>query len=399
MRKILCGNAKNWANSLIGIAGLLMVITAQAATPSAPVLCLDAASSCTSTTGASPYPWYPALDLNQIPFHVGAGAWGPRVAIQAPAAPVITSQSTASNLAQLSAAMAVPGRRVTITANIIGGAVMVPTITDVEVIVPNGILVKEVTFGRWQSTVFNRVRFTKPSGETIGGQLHQFDVMGASFNDLIIDGLQFSGSGAQLAIYFDAPVNRAAIVNNRMRSNTAVFGYGGTHLVVAGNSAQHDANGTIEGGDWGFRNGGGQGAVGPYVYFRNDIRGAHYSPLRFHPSPGVSPFYAWISQNVFAGSTENRFIEIHDATDESNPAIAGVWILNNTAYVNGGLGMNMSRAGNYARINGNTIYGTTSGLNSGPARDSDVSGNTYGARRADPAWGAAGDPTGINVTP
>jgi hypothetical protein len=400
MRNNVRGHAKNWASGLIGIAGLLMVITAQAATPRAPVLCLDAASNCASAPGASSYPWYPALDLNQIPFHAGAGAWGPQLAIQAPAAPVITSSANVANASQLQACMAVAGRRCTITANIDGFGIN-GNVTDVEVVVPNGIVVKNAT---WSSGgTKTRLRFTKAPGDTIGGQMHGMDFVGGTTTDLIIDGLQFSASNAGLCIFFggNTPPNRVAIVNNRFRSNNAVFGYGAQNLVVAGNSAQHDANNIIEGGDWGFRMGDGPGTYGPYVFFQNDIRGGNYAPIRFHTAPvNVTPYYVWVGYNNFV-SREGRFVEEHAIPgNEHYPPLTGSWLINNTAYMPGSFGMASNRAGVYSRIVNTTIYGATAPLTTGTSIDASIIGTIHNViNPGAPAWGGAGDPSGINLNP
>jgi hypothetical protein len=402
--------SKTWISYLLFAAGF-MALSAQAAAPRAPSLCIDDANGCMS--GGS-YRWYPALNLDSIPFHASAGAWGQRVAVQAPAAPQITSTSNATNIAELQAAMAVPGRRVTITRSIVaGGAVVnVTTVTDVEVVIPNGILVSGVLFGSgYSGTIWNRIRFTKAPGDTIGGQVHQFRMLGASISDLVIDGLQISGSG-EPAIYptttSGTPL-RVAIVNNRIHTSTSAYGYGARHLVVAGNSVRHNAvDGSGPLSSWGFRQGGGDYTDGPYVYYQNDIRGITYFKLRFHPTLASSgyPYYFWVAENTFVDRVTSSMIGVGDlpATGGSS-AMAGAWYLANRYYVGGGISQTMLRTDNtssatYLRINGNLVYGTTSPMSTWGAPNGDASGNTYDAARGnDPPWGAAGDPTGIDWTP
>jgi hypothetical protein len=349
----------------------------------------------------SPYAQYPALDLNTIPFHTGSGAWGAQLAIQQPAMPTITSSARVASDSQLQACMAVAGRRCTITANIV--PVTVTNATDNEVVLPNGFLGTEVNFGG----TIKRLRITKASGDTIGGQIHKLGITATTWSDLIIDGIQMSGdtSGGGMALYIGSPGDRAAIVNNRFKSETAVFGYGGRHIVVAGNSAQHDSNSTVNGGDWGFRQGSGTGQYGPYVYYQNDIRGAYYAPIRFHPVPAnTTPYYAWVKSSNFV-STECRFVEMHGlgAEDDAYPPPDGGWILDNTLTCPtnpGTVGMAMDQAGVYTRVNGNVIYGATTGLRAGSASNGNSTGNTYtGTTPGLPAWAGAGDPTGIDTTP
>jgi hypothetical protein len=346
------------------------------------------------------YPWYTALDLLTIPHHAGSGAWGAQLEIQAPAAPVTTRNVNAANASQLETEMATPGSRITLTGNIAAFGVSFD-VTDVDIIVPNGIVVDSST---WSSGgTKTRLRIRKADGDTIGGQLCGMDFTGGTVRDLIIDGLQHSGNpgGDGSCFFFGADTERVAIVNNRAKSNKCVFGYGGRHMVFAGNSIQHDADNTATTGDWGFRHADSADTYGPYVYFQNDIRGGTFAPLRFHTCPvNTTPYYVWIAENNFS-SLEGIFVEMQSIVGhEAYPPLDGAWILNNTAYMPGAFRMNMTEAGVYTRINGNTIYGHTSGLTAGDAVDADTSGNTYNAvNPGAPAWGAAGDPTGIDLTP
>lgn len=361
-----------------------------------------------------PYLWYPALDLARIPPHTASGAWGAQQAIEAPAAPVITTTSNAATAAELETAMGVSGRRVTITADIIGVNIIDPaTVTDVEVIIPNGILLNGVVFGSGSAgnnTVWTRVRFTKASGDTIGGQIQQFRMLGASASDIVIDGLQISGNG-EPAIYpgfTDGGVNRIAIVNNRMNSGTANFGYGARHMVVAGNSCNHNAVGATGPVDaWGFRQGGGDLTNGPYIYFQNDMRGPTFYQARFHPSltnAGL-PYYFWAAENTLVDRVGGAMFGAGDLPGTtSSPDISAIWYLENDMYMNGSIQQSGQRTDSspiteYWRIVDNNVKGIASGLSTWGASDS-VNTNTYDAAPGtDPPWGAAGDPTGIDYNP
>lgn len=350
-------------------------------------------------------PLYPALDMATVPFHVAAGAYGPQLPFQTAALPVITRSVTASSLAELQAAMSVPGTRVTVTANILGGQVAGATFTDVEVVIPNGRLLRGVAFGSYGQTVWNRVRFTKAPGDVIGGQVHQFLLTGTTATDWIIDGLQISGGNSvDPAVYPALTVGtlRGAILRNRIVGANAAFGYGGQHLLVAGNSVIHDANGTNDSGDWGFRN----NSRGPHIYVDNDIRGGRYAHIRFHPAGDGAPYYIFAVRNTLVDRVENRSIDINDTGSSTGyPQIDGAWLLENRIYVNGGLYMLLNRsnggaAARYVRANSNQVFGATSGIGTGGAPDGDATGNVYtAAPGSDPAWQAAGDPSGISLSP
>lgn len=368
----------------------------------------------TQASAADPNPLYPALDMSLVPFHVAAGAYGARVPFQTATPPTIDSFSNASTFAQLEAAMAVPGRRVTVTANITGGNINIPAVTDVEVVVPFGIVLNGIVWGNgFTGTVFNRVRWIKAAGDTIGGQIHNFRILGNGLTNWIIDGLQISGSsgGDNLALYpgisSGAPT-RGAILRNRFAAANAIYGYGGTHLLVAGNSGLHDANNTDNQGDWGFRNGAGPASNGPYIYFQNDLRGQRFGKIRFHPSSSGAPYYAYVVGNYLVDRVENRSL---DCTDTSLPTagfpqIDGLWFNDNRIYVSGGAGMGMNRFSGaptclYVRMGGNIVNGSSSYLTTGGAPDGLIDGTNVqnAAAGSDPAWQFAGDPTGIDWSP
>lgn len=354
-----------------------------------------------------PNPLYSALDMATIPFHVAAGAYGAQLPFQTATPPTPTSESNASTMAELGAALAIAGRRVTITANLSGGDTSsLTTPTDVTIVVPNGILLNAINLGGFGTTDWTRVRFTKADGDTIGGQIHNLNFTGDTADDLIFDGLQFSSNHAANPAIYPALVtgtNRLAVINNRVHCANSGFGYGATHTLVANNSMRCDANETDDAGDWGFRN----NAKGPYIYVDNDIRSNRFSKIRFHPAAGTGLYYAYCARNVCVDRTEGATIDCFDTlASEPYDPIDGFWMLDNDLYVDGMLyGHRMTRNGggatcNYARVNNNRVRGDTGGLTDGGAADGDDSGNTYDAAPgSDPAWSAVGDPTGIDWTP
>lgn len=374
-------------------------------TMSGPRLYVDAPS------GTDPYAWYPALDLNTIPFHTGSGAWGAQRAINAPTAPAITTSADVATNGELATCIAVSGRRCTVTANLTSfdSYPTVTSITDVEIVVPNGILINGMTLSYGATT--DRLKITKASGDTIGGQIHGLGFYGHT-NDLIIDGIQASGatgtSGAML--FADASdFTRVAIVNNQIICANYCSGYGGIDWVIAGNSIVHDANLTDNSGDWGFRLGGHANESGPYVIFRNEVHGDRFPKFRFDPSSDTDPYYIYAAENITMDRNEGKFFSIVGASGSPWDRIAGAWILNNTHYVDGLVQMEMTRAdatpgADYVRANGNTINGHTSGITAGGAADADTTGNTYNAALGtDPAFNTsgigAGDPRAIDYTP
>jgi hypothetical protein len=359
------------------------------------------------SSGTDPNPLYSALDMNTIPFHVGAGGWGAQLPFETATPPTITRSANASTLSELQTEMAIAGTRVTITANISSGQVASPA-NDVEVVLPNGLLVNGVTIGNFGTTIANRIRITKASGDSIGGQWHLLTFTGDTGDNLIVDGIQISGDhAADPALYpaYTTGSNRVAILRNQIIGIHSCFGYGGTNYLLAGNSLRHNAGDVEGGGEWGMRISG----KGPHIVVDNDVRSTvtSYAPIRFHPSAGSGLHYCYAARNTTVNRQAGRVIDMEDVESSTSYAnMDGGWILNNNFYVNGNVQHEMTRdigggaTADYCRVNGNTVYGHTTGLTDGGAPDGDDTGNTYNATAgSDPAWGAAGDPTGIDWTP
>lgn len=360
--------------------------------------------------GTDPNPLYSGLDMADVPFHNGAGAWGAQLVFQTATLPSSLTDVNAANASELSTALALGNRRITLTANITSGSASGFNITNCEIVVPNGILLANFVLGTFLgSETFSQIRLTKASGDSIGGQIHEFGIYGDTVDDFIVDGLQLSSDATTAGppIYLNAPnQQRHAFLRNRINSDHAGYGYGCPHLLICGNSMFHDANNTDDFGDWGYR----ISSPGASIFFENDTRGNRYAPLRFHPRDGSALQYAWAKSNIFVSHDPagGRVIDTHDTAGSSSYPnnIDALWSLNNTFYmdlskVELATRADSSAAVDYVRKTGCTVYGSTGSFSSGGAADADVAtGNTFNATNpGEPAWGAAGDPTGIDTSP
>lgn len=376
----------------------------------------------------APYPWFPALDLSEIPFHVGSGPWGAQTPVQAPTAPTVAIDVTVSSLAALTAACNLGNRRITINGSFAGGQVT-GTATDCDIIVLPAVTISG-------SLLFNTSQRFRIRGETVGalsgGTVRTLAFGGgAGWTDVIVDGLNLMGNaqennGAQVIINYDG-ITRMAIVNNRM--NGGGCGYLGVtrHLVIAGNSFNTGAQSGVGVGErieaWSIRDGG----AGPIVVAYNDIRSARQtagqqSYHRFRTAPPDNNQLSWVAHNVLLDFAESRIWWINTYSGSAAGRAAGAWFVKNYVYTNnGGLsiqsgaggpgstgsGDNISSA-SYVRVTENTVYGpfTNSdididgtGLVDG---DKTTPANTFLPFAAAPSWTAypgigAGDPTSITI--
>lgn len=391
---------------LKSLKAVAFLAAALAALVSTNVVSQGSSSECPApgTPVAEPYPWYPALDLTRIPFHTGAGPWGPRAAIVAPAPPYTTRSVRVSSAAEFAAEARIPQTRITVAAQFIGPVVVLGDVTDVDIVVPPGHRVAQLTIGRYAPPSTSqrvRVRGTTP-GVHSGGLIGRltFGSM-AAISDIIIDGVDLNGedgNGGHLLWDFVRPAERVAVVNIRGHGvGPASLEPGGVNIVIAGNRIMSGArpremNGYPEG--WGIRGG------GRIVVYDNRIDGTRYHRVRVHPVPGP-PQYAWVANNTFVDPHEARIFSVFEQSGRFSHRSAGAWAVCNRVYAHSTCISPSFDAmhANYAMLTSNVFFGSiTEALQRaqqaahGPGRDY-LTGNTFSAWQAPPAWQAPGDPT------
>lgn len=366
------------------------------------------------------YPYYTALDLATIPFHTGSGGWGAQRAVVAPTAPTTTSTSNATSLAALQTAVAVAGRWVTCTAGFTGGSLNTVA-AGVRISVAPGVLIDGELIVN-QATTNLQIDGTALTAGA-GGQIRFLGIGGGVSDDVIIGGLSITGDDTDdaHALQVFNGVRKCAIVNNRINAGASGYIGTGSDIVFAGNSINTGAGpgaGSLEA--WGIRESG----DGPIIVFQNDIRCARTpgNPAyhRVRTAPNADTQLIWVADNTFVDLSESRIYWVNTYSGHQPPLAraAGSWFLNNRVYGTGsGLSIDTGSGGPgstgsgdnnasavYSRVNGNTIYGTgfsaaSIDIEGTGATDTDKTGNTFNATAAAPAWGAAGDPTGLDWEP
>lgn len=390
--------------------GLLKAVALVAAASTA-LASTQAASQGTSsvcpvpgTPVAEPYPWYPALDLARIPFHTSAGPWGPRAAIAAPAPPFTTRSVRVKSAAEFAAEARIPQTLITVAAQFIGPVVVLGDVTDVDIVVPPGHRVAQLTIGRYSppsTTQRVRVRGTTP-GVHSGGLVGRLTIGSmTAISDIIIDGVDLNGddgNGGNLLWQFVRPAERVAVVNIRGHGvGPASLELGSVNVVIAGNrimsgARPRDVNGYPEG--WGIRGG------GRLVVYDNRIDGTRYHRVRVHPTAGPSQ-YVWVANNTFVDPHEARIFSVFESSGTAPYRSAGAWAVCNRVYAHSKCMTPSFDAmhSNYAMLTSNVFFGSiTQAVQRaqqaahGPGRDY-LTGNTFSAWQAPPAWQAPGDPT------
>lgn len=361
------------------------------------------------------YAWYPALDLNQVEFHVGAGAWGPQIQIVAPQAPVITRDVTVYNWSELNAALNVPGSRITIGADIVDSALpngVAPpygffkggTVTDIDIIIPPGRMLGPIVFGGWNAPgdTINRLRIRGTTvGQYSGGVLNGITFFGNP-RDIIFDGIGMRNPGGNnngsLALNLQFPtgfINNAniAVVNNVIRTaGSAVLGPA-RRIVFAGNNIVHaeykrEDLGYAEG--WGIRI---QSEAA--VFYRNQIDGVRYHKIRVHPDSNFAQNYSWINSNVLIDRVEARGIWVVNLG--TGLTMTASFINNNSLYL---YSTCLSVSFEFPHVSwgqaaNNSFYGVATnganGLTPSPGGPGFVN-NTFATWQTPPPWNSNGDP-------
>jgi hypothetical protein len=387
--------------------------------------------------GTAPYTWYSALDLNTVPWYTASGAWGSQYTITAPTAPTAPTAVTVTTCAGLVSAMEAGGRTITVengtTIDCSSGSNAIgPTVTDVDVIIQPGAVLKNIllgeSFGSNQITI-NRVRFRGTTvGQHSGGQLHNLDIVGTGnvnslANDIILDGIDITGGNstdvtATNAVNLQIWGSRLAVVYCRVAAGGEFYIGGLGDSVFAGNSILTALTNpeTVEDESWAIRVT--ARATGAHILYQNDIRAATpgrtnvFHRYRIHPGPeGAGHF--WAADNTLVDRVEARIFWVNADADSSAHGWLESFITDGNRIYAGGTAMSYySESALYVLHQNNVIRATfavsdTSLVVCATINCSDETppglsptvvktGNTYPTNTADPAWGAQGDPSGLN---
>lgn len=382
--------------------------------------------------GGDAYTWYTALDKSTIPSHAGAGAWGSQRAIAEAAAPSVSTSVGVSTCADFKTEMLAGARTITIDADVscVGSPVISGNVTDVDVIIPPGRILRSFYVGQFGSGhVATRLRFRGNTvGSHSGGQLHHISFF-ADTADVIFDGIDITGPGVianaspppdwiqQHAVILQGTSNsRMAFTNVRGMAGNYFFIGVISDLIVTGSSfftaEEPRQTSGVEG--WVFR------VIGPasggtHVFYGNDFRGRRFHKLRFHPDGSTS--YLWIANNYFVDVFEGRLLTANSAlVSDPKGYFAGLWAVSNQSWADINLASG-DTAGNdfssgsaaYVRFTDNafnsdditsdalTPISDIEGLIPNGSEDWVKSGQTFAAFVSAPAWktGTPGDPTGL----
>lgn len=369
--------------------------------------------------GGDPYPWYPALDLNQIPFHVGAGTHGAQQVIEAPSAPVNSNGSTSvSTVSAFEAAAGTTGRIINVTASMGDVFLDDSTLHDLDIVLGSGVHIGTLSIGNGvesgSPSSVQRIRIRAADGVSATQcSVNALRSNGSVVQDLIFDGIGMRGRGAA-PFYMTLP-NRVAMVNCVARADQELALIGPTNFVIAGcnfaSGYEPDPGGSAT--RWTLRAGAGEGGTGPFIVYNSRIESLSgvgdrsYHRLRFHPRVGGGQMYLWASNNVYVDSREARgvwveLVGINNLTDR----VTSAWAINSTAYLrylNSGAyyseSYSLQAVQNVARATGVTFYGDLTltdqqGVNATSlAADADhTTGCTFNAWQDPPAWGGPGSP-------
>lgn len=398
-----------------------------------------------SQTGGPPPPppggdtlaTYPGLDLNTIPWHTASGAWGNQYVMPKADPPVTTSEASPTTAAEFQANL-VSGRRliigpgVTITFGVSELQAQGVTLTDVDIVIHPTASLRYFALGSYNSgdvCVYNRIRVRGPTlGSYSGGQLHQFKVVidanaSNSCNNLIVDGLGCTASAsdditATTAIGLQTGTTSSRRFNmTNCRVASGGEGYIGDmgDTIFAGNSWLTALTNPepIEDESWAIRI---MGLIsGSHIVFENDMRAAEpgrtnvFHRVRVHPDAnGVGHFF--MKGCTLVDRVESRAMWCDADAGSQNGWLESFMTENNTYYMEG-LGLSFySESAIYNRFRNETFYSALSLSDSSLTVRSSIAGppepgiptvkvvdnNTYNGTATPPAWGAAGDPSGLN---
>lgn len=373
-------------------------------------------------SSGSAYAPYPSLDLNTIPFHTGAGAWGAQQAIIAPTPPTITREVTVTNAAALSTELRTPGTRVIVDFSTTADISVVGSVVDAELVVPDTVSLGNILIGRYLDTA--QVTRLRVRGSTLGtlsgGNIAVLTLLSNNTNNIHIDGIRFrSGNnkncGMNYTFYYGAGANEdianyTAITNCQFHSEENCGYILSNHLVIAGNCTSSGVNTDTTAGEdeaWCFRT---RGA--PCVIYDNYLKGRKYHRFRIAPRINTSATqHCYVANNTMVDLNQGRisWFGFHSADNVATDAITGAWFINNVVYAENqdgdtAISLEFPNVSTYARVTGNTFYGDfsqgtlASEENIIDATDTDfTTGNAFNSIAAYPDYDRVGSPESLQL--
>lgn len=361
-----------------------------------------------SISGGDPYPLYPSFDRNTVPWHTAVGGWGAQVALQAPALPTTTRSVTVNNTTDFNTEAAVAGTQITIGTSFSSTSVVNVTASDIDIVVPSGIVMGTIewgTFPRTTAIARVRVRGSTP-GSFSGGRIGQVVIIPSTegiYTDVVVDGIDLNGDSGKGSGWFHQPFRvdavRIAVLNCRVISAGYTWlGDDASHVFIANSNFYHGGATRAEAGfaeGWGFRN-----KAGPVTIVDSRIQGTRYHNLRPQSYDRAGEvFYA--RNCVFVAQAEGRTAWLWNNVSETSGYGQGAVIENCNIYTYStascGFGPEISSANvDWSRVANNNFYGGgVAVFSSVSANGGGTEGNTFNSLTAFPAWGGPGDPTAV----
>lgn len=385
------------------------------------------------------YVWYPALDKNSIPWHVGAGAWGSQYSLYECQAPNTLSEVSVTTASDFKTQCELGARIIRIETgtniNCSGVGAIGPVLADLDIIIESGAVLRNVIFGAFDGTqLMDRIRIR---GETVGlysgGQAHNIDFNGRdnvdSMNDIILDGIGLTGSqvvtGQTNALKLQGAGKGFAMQFCKAMAGGEVYIGGVRDWVICGNSCYSAADmpNPPPGDDesWAFRMTR-QSSAGGGVLYQNDIRANEsrttvYHRWRIHPG-AEGQGHAWICDNTFVDRAEGRILWCVANADSLAHGWLESFITKNNRIYTGDQAVTgqsyYSESALYVEHDGNQFFSSVAvddadlvvaaeiniddadGPPPGLTPTVVKTGNVSHGDTADPAWAGQGDPTGLN---
>jgi hypothetical protein len=364
-----------------------------------------------SPSSSDPYPLYPALDRNTIPWHTASGAWGPQVAIDSPTLPTTTRSVTVNTTGQFNTEAAVAGTEITIGTGWAGNTSVSILASDIDVIIPSGIAIGAVQISSFGSpTPYARIRIRGSTpGLHSGGRMGQLRAQGAAgaITDVVVDGIDLNGDsnygGAETNQAFRCDVTRMAVLNCRVIAAGYTWLGGTRHLVIANSNWYHGAAtraqaGFVEG--WGLRN-----TRGPITIIDSRIQGTRYVNVRSQ-STGNTEELLYIGRSVLANAAEGQTLWVWEDLNLGPYTGEGGLIEDCDIYTHSAVGCNYAAEirtsdVDWCEIKNNNFFGagtsvfTQTIINNSVKGGGAATGNTFSTMTTLPSWGGPGDPTAV----
>ncbi len=285
------------------------------------------------------YTWYTDLDLNLVPFHVGAGGWGDQEPVTAPTPPTTGATATVTSDGEFGAAL-VNGTAITVSTGTALSTQGIFNKQDIDIILEGDASIAGINI------IGNCYRIRVRGTGLIDGDLDL--AIAGPITDIIIDEVQHKGRFVSESAFAISRISYTNVLNYQPAQGHYFSANPLTDVVMAGCNMEN------AGGWWVARY---EKTWRRVLLYDCQIENGSGNPM-FRPTAAYTPApesgLFWVDDSVIVSNVDASVLRIHGAADDIIP-VSGAWVgPGTTVYCNASV--NVPELGAYPAVFDDPVY-------------------------------------------